>query len=331
MKYLDELIERSAELDKLAVAPKAGAKSAPSDGPCELTPEQLALVEPGLEAFYVYLEELCEVLSLRSPKVEVGYEIMGMTTLSNLNQSDYKLVAESTVIPRFRFSLLCMAKTGTSVSVGTEHELDEVRGYLDLHNLRHRVENQSKMRFVVRVEGFVGVSFLFEPHPTEAKVKITARHLDRLGYTHYSIEPGKINRELMDEFGKRVLRMENNFDQLTGFAVSEEVRAQFKQRIAARQAQRDADVTGKRPKAEPRPNANEQGAEQPAATLKASAASKIGSLFRFGASRKKATNGGGEMRTRIHPPIRRRVPALTTRGWSQRISRPTIPMLRLGS
>ena len=155
-----------------------------------------------MEAFYAYLDEFCQILAQKSPTVLVDYDVLSMTRLTNLGQSDYKLVAENTVVPRFKFSLLCMSKSGCSLSVGTEHELKEVREFLDVNGLRHRVENQSEMRFVVRVEGFVPVDFRFEPHPEKGELRIMARNLDRLGASSYSVKPERVSRELMDEFGK---------------------------------------------------------------------------------------------------------------------------------
>ena len=153
MKFVDELVNQTPE--GVGEAKKRSAslalKASVGQEAFSLTPEQLALVEPGLEAFYAYLDEFCQILAKKSPTVNVDYDILAMTRLKNLAQSDYKLVAENTLVPRFRFSLLCMSKAGCSLSVGTDHELQEVREFLNANSLRYRVENQSEMRFVVRI------------------------------------------------------------------------------------------------------------------------------------------------------------------------------------
>ena len=275
MKFVDELVNQTPE--GVGEAKKRSAslalKASVGQEAFSLTPEQLALVEPGLEAYYAYLDEFCQILAKKSPTVNVDYDILAMTRLKNLAQSDYKLVAENTLVPRFRFSLLCMSKAGCSLSVGTDHELQEVREFLNANSLRYRVENQSEMRFVVRVEGFVPDAFLFEPHPAKPELRIVARNLDRLGVSGYSVKPERISRELMDEFGKRVLRMDNQFDRMTGFEVSDDIRARLQERVAARNATREAIVEGRaRPSVvEPRPTT---GASP------VSRSSKLGSLFR---------------------------------------------------
>jgi len=292
MKFVDDLLNQtpreSAEGEKRdasSIGPRSAAQEV-----SRLTPEQLAKVEPGLEAFYAYLDEFCQILAQKSPTVLVDYDVLSMTRLTNLGQSDYKLVAENTVVPRFKFSLLCMSKSGCSLSVGTEHELKEVREFLDVNGLRHRVENQSEMRFVVRVEGFVPVDFRFEPHPEKGELRILARNLDRLGASSYSVKPERVSRELMDEFGKRVLRMENQFDRMTGFEVSDDIRARLRQRIAVRQATRETLVSAKaQSKArEPRPKMEGKPTTR---------GSKLASLFRRNASNSvknpsAATSGG---------------------------------------
>lgn len=274
MKFVDDLLEGRAEA---ATAPgREDAK--PSAASSSLSAEQLAEVEPALEAFYGYLDEFCQVLAKKSPNISVGYDIRGATSLKNLTQGDYALVPLETVVPKFRFSMLCLSKGSATMSVATEHELSDWKEYLNTHQLRHRVESQSEMRFVIRVEGFVPVSFVFEPHPTEARLRIHARNLDRLGVSNYSIEPKRVNRELMDEFGKRVLRMDNQFDRMTGFEVSDAVRAKLQKRVAARQAVRAALASDQdNPAAMP-------GAAAPASTKPEkkplATVSKLGALFK---------------------------------------------------
>ena len=78
-------------------------------------------------------------------------------------------------------------------------------------------------------------------------IKLKGRNFQRLGVTTYSFEPEKLTDELLEEFGKRIVNQLNSFEELSGYRVSNNMREQFQQAIAARQQEREQELRPSQP------------------------------------------------------------------------------------
>ena len=84
-------------------------------------------------------------------------------------------------------------------------------------------------------------------------IKLKGRNFQRLGVTTYSFEPEKLTDELLEEFGKRIVNQLNSFEELSGYRVSNNMREQFQQAIAARQQEREQELRPSQPSKEKKP------------------------------------------------------------------------------
>ena len=239
MDFLDELLEQTA-------AQKASETPGSAEDKDRPTMAQQA-VESRIEAFYAFLEEMVGKLSVIAPEARHSYDVPDFGKLSDLRQDNYRVVSDDLNVPKFTFSFVCRGPHRLQFAAASKNARDEKKERLDQHGLTYRIEDQSQWRYIIHLDPVVPVSFVFEPHPTRAAVTITARNLDVLGVSVYTLGIDLLTQDLMHEFGKRVLRRPNRFEHLSGHRVPEETRTQFQEKIAARMRERSEQLSTPEP------------------------------------------------------------------------------------
>lgn len=237
-----------------ALKEEAQAVRAQSGAAEGLVAGNAAAVQPQMQALKGYLEDLAEQLNLVNPQVHRSYDVLGYTALPELKQTKYVADAEveGEVIRKLEFGYQCVGREPVHFWVDTREECTRAKDRLLGYNLSFRWKDDAQWRYICTLQSLVHVSFEFEPHSGDPGLSLKVKNLDQLGEITYIFEASRINEKLMDELGKRIVREDNTFDDLSGYRLSDDIRKGFQEKIAARRERRDAELSGT-PAASPEP------------------------------------------------------------------------------
>jgi hypothetical protein len=129
---------------------------------------------------------------------------------------------------------------------------DLIREALENHGLDVRIDDLSTWRYIITVMPRVGVRLVFEPGPDASSIRVTAHNLDGLGVKLYSLHPGVVRDDLLNEIGKLVLRRKNRFAEFAGNTVSGNIREGWQERVRARERSRAKESGASREQDEPK-------------------------------------------------------------------------------
>ena len=196
-----------------------------------------ANLQPELQRLHDFLSDMAEQLNVVDPYVGHDYDVLGYAELNELRQARYVARAEmeGDLITKMVFEFVCKGENPVQFFVGTKDECNTAKDRLLEHGLHIRWKDDADWRYIFTVQADVPVAFEFEPHPSEFAIKLKGKNFQRLGITTYSFEPDKLTDTLLEEFGKRIVNQPNKFDDLSGYRVSNDMRKQFQDAIAARQ------------------------------------------------------------------------------------------------
>ena len=232
MGFLDDLKRQQAE--ERAAADRRAKGIVERD----LPPHVLA-VEPQLEILRDGLRAFSRRLNAALPDIRAHYRIGEFATLDDLRQSAYKVSTEDSEGLRIKFSFLCRRDGAVIFETNNRDICDQTLDHLLSNGLKVKYRSHADWRFVFTLNTYVPVSLEFAPHPSKAAIKLTTRNLHDIGEKFEHLDPERLNETFLDQLKKCVLREPNNFNELCGNEVTEDIRAQFKERIAARQRERE--------------------------------------------------------------------------------------------
>ena len=240
--------------------------------------ERITAVQPQMHTLKRFLSELTEQLSVLDPEVVHTYDVLGHVVLPRLRQGGYNVETdgEGAEIHKLTLRYECSGDTAPQFWVENRDACNTAKEQLYAHSMVFRFKDDANWRYVFTVQPLVKVEFSFEPHPTEAGVRMVAKNFERLGTMSYALPAEKINDELLNELGKKIVKQPNKFDDVSGYRVGQEVRKQLQAKIAARQKEREAELhapntaakagrLGRLFKKDSAPNKESQGGQAPAA------------------------------------------------------------------
>ena len=215
-----------------------------------------ANLQPELQRLHDFLSDMAEQLNVVDPYVGHDYDVLGYAELNELRQARYVARAEmeGDLITKVVFEFVCKGENPFQFFVGTKDECNTAKDRLLEHGLHIRWKDDADWRYIFTVQADVPVAFEFEPHPSEFAIKLKGKNFQRLGITTYSFEPDKLTDTLLEEFGKRIVNQPNKFDDLSGYRVSNDMRKQFQDAIAARQVERQEELSQPQEQKSKKPN-----------------------------------------------------------------------------
>ena len=232
MSWLSD-IKQEAELQRQRDA--AGSASAI---------EHLETVQLQLRVFKIFLNDLAEQFRVLNREIVHTYDVLGYARLTELRQGGYHIETDGKgpLIRKLTLRYECVGSTAKQFWVENRDECNTVKEQLHSHSLVFRFKDDANWRYIFTLQPLIKVEFTFEPDPTEAGIRLTAKNFERLGVTSYSFAADNVNDVLLDEFGKKLVKQENNFEEMSGYRVAQDVRKQFQEKIVARQKERLAEL-----------------------------------------------------------------------------------------
>ena len=229
MGFLDEVKRKQAE-------DSGTAKKGLAD---RNLPAHVLAVEPQLELLRDGLTAFARRLNAALPNVRASYQIDDFATLADLKQSSYEVNTEDTKGLCVKLSFICQCAGRVQFETDNRDVCDRTLDHLLSHGLKVKYRSHADWKFLFTLENHVPVSLQFAPHETERAVKLKIQNLDAIGERLEHLNPEILDETFLDQLKKSVLREPNNFNQLCGNQVTEDIRAQFQERIAARQRERE--------------------------------------------------------------------------------------------
>ena len=107
------------------------------------------------------------------------------------------------------------------------------------NGLKVHYRSHADWKYLFTLNSFVPVSLKFMPHETKPAIKLIIQNLDHIGEKVETLSPERLDEKFCDHLCKAVLRKPNPFNELCGNQITEDVRAQFQERIAARKRERE--------------------------------------------------------------------------------------------
>ena len=232
MGFLDDVKRQQAEERAAAERRAKGMDDR------DLSPHVLA-VEPQLEILGDALRAFARRLNAALPDVRASYEIGEFTTLDNLKQSRYELSTEESQGLRVKLSFSCQRDGIVEFETDNREICDQTLNRLLSNGLKVKYRSHADWKFLFKLDAFVPVSLEFSPHESKQAIKLKIQNLHEIGEKFERLDPELLDEAFLDQLKKCVLREPNNFNEICGNQVTDDIRAQFQERIAARQRERE--------------------------------------------------------------------------------------------
>jgi hypothetical protein len=238
MSWLSD-IKQEAETQRQS---DAAVAEAPADA-------HLETVQPQLHMFKEFLTDLAEQLQVLDREIIHTYDVLGHVRLTELRQGGYHVESDGDghLIRKITLRYECVGTSTMQFWVENRDECNTVKEQLDAHSMVFRFKDDANWRYIFTLQPLVKVVFTFEPHPTESGIRLVAKNFERLGVTSYSFAADNVNDALLNEFGKKLVKESNNFEEMSGYRVAQDVRKQFQEKIAARQKERETELQATTP------------------------------------------------------------------------------------
>ena len=233
MGFLDEVKRRQAE--------ERAAAERRAKGIVERNlPSHVLAVEPQLEVLRDGLRAFARRLNAALPDVRASYAIGEFARLDDLKQSRYEVSSEDLRGLRVQLSFLCQRDAIVEFETDTREVCDQTLNHLLSNGLKVKYRSQADWRFLFKLNAFVPVSLEFSPHESHPAIKLKTRNLHEIGEKFEHLPSERLDEAFLYQLEKCVLREPNNFNELCGNQVTDGIRAQFRERIGARQRKRAA-------------------------------------------------------------------------------------------
>lgn len=208
--------------------------------------------QPAMLRAYHYLREFVDNLVRADPDIFAKYDVKGAGRLERLRQHDYMLKADD--VPdtnELTLSYVCSRGETVIFRVFTRDGVKREREYLWKHGMLFNFREDvgaagSAYCGSFEMESHVRVSVHFEIAAHEHRIRITTRNLNHIGANAYQVRVEDFTEGFLEELAKSVLHKPNTFDELMGFKVGDDVRAQLRERLQ-REAEAKARELGERP------------------------------------------------------------------------------------
>jgi len=222
--------------------------------------------QPAMLRAYHYLREFVDNLVKADPDIFSDYEVEGAGRLEHLRQHDYMLKADD--VPdtnELTLSYVCSRDDTVTFRVFTRDGVKREREYLWKHGMLFNFLEDvgaagSAYCGSFEMDAHVRVSVHFEIAAQEHRIRITTRNLNRVGANVYQVRVEDFTESFLEELAKSVLHKPNTFDELMGFKVGDDVRAQLQERLQ-REAEAKAKELGERPARRKHPKPDAPGSE----------------------------------------------------------------------
>ena len=210
--FLGQLRHR-AELRQRELHAEMAVRSASNDA-----------LEHALKTLFFFLHDLVQQLNIVKPAVQREYVAAGDVMFSGLvwqeGFADYRTQSQSRGAMVELVTLAYQLVSPLRFSIRRDGPgVERLRTVLFDYGLQCTCkEFKNERSFVERAEfeigGQVGVSARWKADFPNGVLILESRNLERLGSVVYTLKPGVIDQELLDEFGRLVLGLPNHFRDL---------------------------------------------------------------------------------------------------------------------
>jgi len=200
---------------------------------------------PKMQYLLGYLYELVQHLNYVNPEVIVNVYSNEVPELSELKQSEYRIVTErSQDVDHFSLRFYCERHGYYEFETAGQTNIEREVQTLLARGLKHdckRVAGQdnSAQRAFFRVQRRVPVVFDFATDIETSTIKIAIRNFENLDIRVYHFEPDSINDELLDILARYILREETDFLKVD---ISDEQRTAIRQQLQSAMQQREHEI-----------------------------------------------------------------------------------------
>ena len=202
-------------------------------------PAHVLAVEPQLQVLGDALRAFARRLNAALPDIRASYRVGDFSTLVDLKQSRYKVSTEDARGLQVKLSFSCAREGSVGFETDNRDTCDRILEGLLSNGLKVKYRSHADWKFLITLDNFVPVSLEFSPDADRQAIKLKVRNLHDIGEKLEHLSADRLDATFLEQLKKCVLRESNNFNELCGNQVAEDVRAQFQERIAARQRERE--------------------------------------------------------------------------------------------
>ena len=230
MGFLDDVKKRQAA-ERADASPAASVLAQPSAS--QGVPEVvgcLSMLSTGLGAF-------ARRLGAAMPDIRAAYEIRGHGQPQGWRQGGYKLVRTGEQSHRFEFS--CTGAQPIEFSTTSREACDQILDELITAGLKVQYRSHADWKFLFNVTPVVPVEITFEPYDDDSAIRLSVKNLEDIGIRVERMEASRVDESFLHELEQCVLRKPNNFINLLGNQIGDDLREKFRTQIARRQLERE--------------------------------------------------------------------------------------------
>lgn len=163
-----------------------------------------------LRDIYHYLHELSELLNQLQPDIRVAMDLGIIGTLTELQQSEYRLFAEST--HRKEVVRLVFALQGDNNLELENVDSPEIQAQLDQCKRQGLIVSYiSRNPDKISIHGYIPIGIEFYSDFVESNIHVVLQNLNKLADQHFLLHCDHINEDTLNHLGNFLLRRKNKF------------------------------------------------------------------------------------------------------------------------
>ena len=234
MGFLDEVKKKQAAERVREAGDQASQAQSELPAHVQQVAGSLTMLADGLGAF-------ARRLRAGMPDIRADYTVEIYGSVKGLRQGNYHFDKAEDL--RIRFGFECRGSGDIEFTTESREVCDRVLDELIKAGLKVQYRSHADWKFLFCVTPLVPVEVVFEPHKTDPVVQLTLKNLEWLGVRVERLAPERIDENFLDQLKQCVLRQPNDFAGLLGNRISDDLREQFRAKIAKRRQQRTHDET----------------------------------------------------------------------------------------
>jgi hypothetical protein len=206
------------------------------------------ILVPTMRELYSSLSELRQLLDQLKPRLKTDYELQDISTFRHLEQGHYMLWSNpGEEDEKFVFQYSYSRPGSFSYRLARKDDADRLREWLWLHGFRF--ESLDMANSVFSINYHVPVSYEFSAALDKSAIQLRMRNVGAVGTITSLLNPDSINKALVDELAKLVMHEPNEFNALTGNALTDSqrewIKAQVEEEWQSRGTPGVSEMTGK--------------------------------------------------------------------------------------
>ncbi len=224
MSLLDDLKKQAQE---------KSVKSAESDkNTLQNTERNWHILAPKQHIIYNYFKEVAESLNVLNLQERNNYNLTKQVVFNNLLKREFRIYRpDKDSLKSFAFKYDLVGERDIQIAFSNAAQAEKIRGILSERGFRFVDKTESPTRILFYVKPKIVTSFEYMGDLENCCILLKIDNFEGAWSQMIRYAPDAINEKLLEETVKYILGNPNQFQQLSGNQVSEDMRAKLREKL----------------------------------------------------------------------------------------------------